>query len=83
MDTSGLADRRINVDFDQRFLAIEKILGIDTPKLNPFKVVKANNPQGRKATLDITYLDESLRIGRGGDGSLFILNKVEIPPQLA
>ncbi|NEP80303.1 MAG: fimbrial protein [Okeania sp. SIO3B3] len=76
IDTSGLADKRINVYFDKRYLAIEKIVGINTPKLNPFKVVAANNPQGRVATLDITYLDETLRIGRGGDESLFILNKV-------
>ncbi|MFN7522157.1 MAG: PAP/fibrillin family protein, partial [Aphanizomenon sp.] len=33
------------------------------------------------ATLDITYLDETLRIGRGGDGSLFILNKANNLPQ--
>ncbi|MDY7006607.1 MAG: PAP/fibrillin family protein [Cyanobacteriota bacterium] len=76
IDKSGLADKRINVYFDKRYLAIEKIVGINTPKLNPFKVVAANNPQGRIATLDITYLDETLRIGRGGDESLFILNKV-------
>ena len=67
---------KINVNFDKRYLAIEKIVGINTPKLNPFKVVAANNPQGIIATLDITYLDETLRIGRGGDESLFILQKV-------
>lgn len=83
LDTSGLANKRINVDFDKRYLAIEKIVGIDTPKLNPFKVVAANNPQGRIATLDITYLDETLRIGRGGDESLFILNKANDVPKLA
>lgn len=76
MDTSGLVDKRINVYFDKRYLSIEKIMGIHTPKLSPFKIVTANNPQGRVATLDITYLDDSLRIGRGGDESLFILNKV-------
>ena len=59
IDTSNLADKRINVYFDKRYLAIEKIVGINTPKLNPFKVIVANNPQGRIATLDITYLDES------------------------
>ncbi|WP_071187837.1 PAP/fibrillin family protein [Trichormus sp. NMC-1] len=80
IDTSGLADKRINVDFDKRYLAIEKILGINTPILNPFKVVAANNPQGRIATLDITYLDETLRIGRGGDESLFILQKANDLP---
>jgi hypothetical protein len=83
MDTSNLADKRINVYFDKRYLAIEKIVGINTPKLNPFKVIVANNPQGRIATLDITYLDETLRIGRGGDESLFILNKVNDLPNLA
>lgn len=78
INTLGLVDKRINVYFDQRYLAIEKILGIDTPKLNPFKVIKANNPQGRVATLDITYIDETFRVGRGGDESLFILNKANI-----
>lgn len=77
INTSGLADKRINVYFDQRYLAIEKIVGIATPKLNPFKIIKANNPRGRVATLDITYIDETFRIGRGGDQSLFILNKTD------
>jgi hypothetical protein len=66
-------NKRINVNFDKRLLSIESIIGIQTPKLNPFKVVEANNPKDRIPTLDVTYLDETLRIGRGGDGSLFIL----------
>ncbi|MEM9927273.1 MAG: PAP/fibrillin family protein [Cyanobacteria bacterium P01_D01_bin.50] len=70
------SNKRINVKFDRRYLSIEKILGIQTPKLNPFKVVQANNPQGRIPSLDVTYLDDTMRIGRGGDGSLFILNRV-------
>ncbi|BAY87565.1 PAP fibrillin [Calothrix parasitica NIES-267] len=68
-------NKRINVQFDKRYLSIENIFGIQTPKLNPFKVVQANNPQGRIPTLDVTYIDETLRIGRGGDGSLFILKR--------
>ncbi len=74
-DLEASSNKRINVYFDKRYLSIEKIVGINTPKLNPFKVVPANNPTSRPATLDITYLDETLRIGRGGDGSLFILSK--------
>ncbi len=74
-DSSSLPNKRLNVYFDKRYLSIEKIFGINTPQLNPFKVSSANNPQNRVATLDITYLDETLRIGRGGDGSLFILSK--------
>lgn len=72
---SPLPDKRINVHFDKRYLSIKKIVGIQTPQLNPFKVVQARSPQGRIPCLDITYLDETFRIGRGGDGSLFILVK--------
>ncbi|MHC0063101.1 PAP/fibrillin family protein [Nostoc sp. UIC 10890] len=74
-DFEPLLNKRINVYFDKRYLSIEKIFGINTPQINPFKVVPANNPTSRTPTLDITYLDETLRIGRGGDGSLFILRK--------
>ncbi|MBN3897954.1 MAG: fimbrial protein [Nostoc sp. NOS(2021)] len=74
-DLEPLSNKRLNVYFDKRYLSIEKIVGINTPQLNPFKIVPANNPTSRTATLDITYLDETLRIGRGGDGSLFILSK--------
>ncbi|MEH2224667.1 PAP/fibrillin family protein [Nostoc sp.] len=80
-DLEHLQNKRINVYFDKRYLSIEKILGINTPQFNPFKVVSANNPTSRTATLDITYLDETLRIGRGGDGSLFILSKSENLPE--
>lgn len=74
-DSQPLPDKRINVFFDKRYLSIDKFMGIKTPLLDSFKVVNANNPQGRPASLDITYIDEDLRIGRGGDGSLFILTK--------
>ena len=68
--------KRINVIFDKRSLAIDKFFGIKTPMLNPFRVVKAKSPQGRIPSLEITYLDHGIRIGRGGDGSLFILKRV-------
>ncbi|ODG98673.1 fimbrial protein [Nostoc sp. KVJ20] len=80
-DFEPLPNKRINVYFDKRYLSIEKIFGINTPQLNPFKVVPANNPTSRTPTLDISYLDESLRIGRGGDGSLFILHKSDDLPE--
>lgn len=64
-ESSDSPHKRINVYFDKRYLSIEKVVGIATPQLNPFKVVPANNPTNRVPTLDITYLDETLRIGRG------------------
>ncbi|MGK7942955.1 MAG: PAP/fibrillin family protein [Microcystaceae cyanobacterium] len=71
----GLTDKRLNINFEQRYLAISELGRMNTPQLNPFKVVSARNPVGRIPTFDITYLDEQLRIGRGGDGSLYVLSK--------
>jgi len=70
-----LSDQRINVNFQQRFLGIQRILGIQTPWLDPMRVVEARNPVGRIPSLKITYIDETMRIGRGGDESLFILTR--------
>ena len=74
---SPLPDKRLNVQFSERIIAIQSITGFKTPRLDPCKIVEARGPQGRIPTLDITYLDETMRIGRGGDGSLFVLSKVE------
>ena len=72
-----LPNRRINVNFQQRFIGIKQVLGIKTKLLDPLRVVAARNPSDRIPSLTITYIDETMRIGRGGDGSLFILTKVE------
>ena len=74
-ENKTLPNKTINVNFDKRYLAIENILGLKTPMLDPVKVFEARNPQGRIPSLTITYIDETIRIGRGGDGSLFILSK--------
>ena len=70
-----LPNQKINIDFKQRFLGINRILGIKTNLLDPIRIVEAKNPIGRTPSLDLTYIDETMRIGRGGDGSLFILTK--------
>jgi len=73
---SPLPDKRINVEFLERIVALQRIAGLPTPSLDPWQVTAARSPQGRVPYLDITYLDDTLRIGRGGEGSLFILSKV-------
>jgi hypothetical protein len=35
----------------------------------------ALNPRDQNGWLDITYLDQDLRIGRGNQGSVFVLTK--------
>jgi PAP_fibrillin len=72
----ALRTRRINVFFEERSLCICTLLGLRTPFLDPFKVIPATPPEDRIPCLDITYLDKDLRIGRGGEGSLFVLTKL-------
>ena len=75
-DKEQLPNQKINIDFKQRFIGIEKILGIRSGLFDPIRVVEAKNPVGRIPSLDLTYIDETMRIGRGGDGSLFLLTRV-------
>ncbi|MBE9221350.1 fimbrial protein [Cyanobacterium stanieri LEGE 03274] len=74
--TQILPTDTINVNFEKRYVSIQKIAGFKTPMLDPVKTFDARNPQGRIPSLTISYIDENLRIGRGGDGSLFILTSV-------
>ncbi|CAD5965735.1 PAP fibrillin [Planktothrix tepida] len=78
IDDNKLPNNRLNVFFQQRYIAISNIIGVKTPQLEPARVVPARNPVGRIPSLEITYLDETFRIGRGGDGSLFVLRKSEL-----
>lgn len=70
-------NRKIYVNFKRRSIVIEKIFGLPSLIGKPLKEVDAKPPVGRIPSLTITYLDEDLRIGRGGDGSLFILSKAK------
>jgi hypothetical protein len=73
----GKPFRKINVDFQKRSIFIQKVLGWKLPTQKLIKEVEARNPVGRIPSLTITYIDDSFRIGRGGDGSLFVLEKVD------
>ena len=56
-------------------------MGISTPQLDPFQIFQVSSNQNKTPCLDITYLDEDFRIGRGGNGSLFILIKSDSLPE--
>jgi len=71
-----LQSRRVNVRFQKRSLGIESILGIPVKRfLETIRQVNVRPLVQREPSLDITYLDESFRIGRGGDGGVFVLEK--------
>ena len=61
-----LFDYRSPASFIQEIEAGKKFVALDT-KIN------SNRQQG---WVDITYLDSDLRIGRGNEGSIFVLTKV-------
>ncbi|BAQ60042.1 fibrillin [Geminocystis sp. NIES-3708] len=79
--------KRINVKFERSIIGLQKILGYLSPenfidKIEAGKyflpldfnleLLNNNNQQG---WLEITYLDENMRIGRGNEGNVFILER--------
>ncbi len=80
----GVSERRVNVRFDRSIVGLQRLIGYQSPsdfirqiemgkKFAAFDVPIENREQ--KGWLDITYLDEDLRIGRGNEGSVFVLTK--------
>jgi hypothetical protein len=79
-----LSARRVMVNFQRSILGLQRFLNYRSPqefieaieggkKFPPLDFSFDNREQ--KGWLDITYLDEDLRIGRGSEGSVFILAK--------
>jgi hypothetical protein len=78
------SERRVMVKFERSILGLQRLLNYHSPqefieaiesgKKFPPLDFSFNNRQ-QKGWLDITYLDEDLRIGRGSEGSVFILAK--------
>lgn len=79
-----VSDRRVTVKFERSIIGLQRLLGYRNPqefvqqltsgrKFYPIDwSIESRDQQG---WLDITYLDDDLRIGRGNEGSLFVLAK--------
>ncbi len=84
---SGLSQRRVNVKFNRGVIGLQRLLGYQSPaqyiekleaaeKINFFQGFDFSiNSDRQQGWLEITYLDEDLRISRGNQGSLFVLTK--------
>lgn len=79
------SDRRVQVFFRRFVIGIQgamnyeisSFLALLDHKPDQIPALKIDIPPGRQqGWLDITYLDEDLRLGRGSEGSLFVLEKV-------
>ena len=79
-----VSDRRVNVKFERSISGLQRLIGYQSPSnfIQQIESVK-NFPaidfgiesRDQQGWLDITYLDNDLRIGRGNEGSVFVLTK--------
>ena len=77
-----VSERRVNVKFERSIICLQRLIGYRSPeqliqqletdkKFPPLDFGIENREQ--KGWLDITYLDEDLRLGRGNEGNVFVL----------
>ncbi len=80
---------RVNVTFQRSIIGLQRVVNYLSPqdfinkiemgkKFPPldFKIPNNQKENNRQGWLEISYLDENLRIGRGNEGNIFILSKV-------
>jgi PAP_fibrillin len=80
----AISERRVQVKFERSILGLSKLIGYESPAkfINEIESGKKFaavdfrlEPREQQGWLDITYLDADLRIGRGNEGSVFVLTK--------
>lgn len=81
---TAVSDKRIDVKFQRWIIGLQNLLDYQSPEELVEKIESGNGltaldvpiDEGNQDNwLDITYLDEDLRIGRGHRGNLFVLTK--------
>ena len=81
-----VSDRRVNVMFERYIVGLQRFVGYNSPKefIRQIESGKKFLPldfsidnRERAGWLDITYLDQDMRIGRGNEGNVFVLTKEE------
>lgn len=78
-----VSSRRVEVKFERAILGLTRLMGYQSPDSfiqlieagQKFAAIDFPIKSDRQGWLDITYLDEDLRIGRGNEGSVFVLTK--------
>lgn len=77
--TVNADNNRVDVDFQRITFALEEVLGRPVPpSLAPSlrKIVKpTNDPDAAQPANDITYLDGTMRVTRGGDDGIFVFRR--------
>lgn len=80
-----VSERRVDVKFERLILGAQRLIGYRACE-DYIEQIRAGqrfaaldlrlNPQNQQGWLEITYLDDDLRIGRGNEGNVFVLTRV-------
>lgn len=80
-----VTEKRVKVNFERSIIGLQRLLGYQSADDfvqqiaagGSFKAIDFSiKNREQKGWLDVTYLDDDLRIGRGNEGNLFVLSKV-------
>lgn len=81
----AVSERRVEVKFERSVLGLQRLIGYQWPSQFVQRLETGEKflaidfsiaGREQQGWLDITYLDADLRIGRGNEGSVFVLTKV-------
>lgn len=79
-----VSDRRVQVKFERSIIGLQRLVSYQSPDEfvrqieagQKFTAIDFNiGDRDQQGWLDVTYLDDDLRIGRGNEGSIFVLTK--------
>ncbi|MCS6812535.1 MAG: PAP/fibrillin family protein [Cyanobacteria bacterium] len=79
------SEKRVSVMFDRAIVGLQRLIGYQSPQTfiqhieqgQTFRAIDSRiQNRNQQGWLDITYLDRDLRIGRGNEGSVFVLTRV-------
>jgi hypothetical protein len=82
----AVSERRVQVKFNRSIVGWQRLIGYQSPASFITKIEEGKNfaaldftldSREQQGWLDITYLDADMRIGRGTEGSVFVLAKGE------
>lgn len=85
----AVSTKRVNVGFERGVFGLQSLLQYEDPQSFIQKLQSQDkfpfwqgidfriNSDRQSGWLEVTYLDEDMRIGRGNQGSLFVLRKVK------
>lgn len=80
-----ISEKRVQVKFERSIVGLQRLIGYQSPTDfiqqieagKSFTAVDTKIDSSRQqGWLDITYLDQDMRIGRGNEGSIYVLSKV-------